>query len=246
MTLGIYSFGIYASINAFMGWSKLKPQEKIQAVIDLIDVAANIFNDLIKFGATAKLSSGQASLTELMDDSNIIQNSMDLQKVTEVAGKIGVKVDVELVDLSAPGLARAGQAAGQALAETEDLASAASRWMSVSKIAGVFAQGMTILALGAACVCTVFQIANDFATGQPVALKVLEILEMVANGVAFLVEVGAGIIGLIGAEVCSFIPVIGVVAAVVGIVIAIVTLFVYRNPPLAHKKNLLRNIARLF
>jgi len=133
--------------------------------------------------------------------------------------------------LAAPGLAEAGKVAGEALVKTEALAETATKWMSFSKVAGAFAQGMTVLAMGAACVCTGFQIANDFSTGQPVAVKVLDIMEMVANGVAFLAEAGAGLAALAGIEVCSVIPIIGIVAAIVGIAIAIVSIFIKRTPP---------------
>lgn len=231
MTVAIYGFGIYASIHAFMAWGNLKPHEKVQAVIDMVDVTANIFNDITKFTAASKLSTAQTSITEVMQAGTEIQNAVEVERATQIAGRIGVKIDVQLMDLSAPALGRAGEVAGEALVRAGSLEQTATKWLRLSKVTNVFASGMTILALGAACVCTGFQIANDFSTGQPVAIKVLDIIEMAANGVAFLVETGAGIAALAGAEVCSVIPVIGIVAAVVGIVVALVAIFIHRKQP---------------
>lgn len=231
MTVALYGFGIYASIKAFMDWSNLKPQEKAQAVIDIVDVTANIFNDIVKFSAASKLATAQTSIAELMQAGTEIQDAVGLERATQIAGRIGVKVDVELADLGAPALGRAGEVAGEALMQAGSLEETAGKWLTFSKVAGAFATGMTILAIGAACVCTGFQIANDFSTGQPVAIKVLDIIEAVANGVSFLIEGGLGIAALASAEVCSVVPVIGAVVAVVGIVVAIVTMFIHRKPP---------------
>lgn len=246
MTMAVYSFGIFSSIKSFMDWKELEPQEKVQAVVDMVDVSASIFNDIVKFNAAKKLATAEASITEIMEASGEIQSAVDLERATEIANKIGVRVDVELADLSSPALARGGAVAGEALTEAGELAETASKWTSFAKVSAAFAEGMTIIALGAACVCTGFQIASDFSSGQPVAIKVLDILEMVSNGVAFLVELGSGAAALLGAEVCSAIPVIGVVAVVVGIVIAVVSMFIHRNPPPTEEEKFVTDHAVVF
>ncbi|WP_127534454.1 hypothetical protein [Paenibacillus kobensis] len=240
MTVAIYGFGIYSSIQTFMGWKDLTSENKTKAVIDLVDLSANIFSDISKFTAASKLAKAESAAAELMQAGADIQNAMEVQRMSRVAGQIGIKVDAGLIEVAAPELAQAGQAAGEAMAKAESLEAAASSWSTVSKVASVFARGMTILALGAACVCTGFQIASDFSQGQPVAVKVLDILEIVATGIAFLVEAGLGLAAMAGVTVCSAIPVIGVVAAVVGIAIAIVSLFVHRNPPPTPEENFVK------
>jgi hypothetical protein len=231
MTIGFYMFATYASINNFLGWSKLKPQEKVQAVINIVDVTANIFNDSVKFAAASKLANAQAATVEVMQANGVIRDAIDLQRVTTIADRLSLARNVQLATLPAPALGQGGAAVGRQLVEAESLEKTADRWARFSKVTDAFAIGMTILALGAACVCTGFQIAKDFSTGQPVAIKALDIIQQVANGVAFLVESGAGVVGLLGVEVCSVIPVIGVVAAVVGVVVTVVSMFIHKKQP---------------
>lgn len=85
--------------------------------------------------------------------------------------------------------------------------------------------------MAAAIVVTGFQISDDFKTNQPLPVKALDILQEVANGVAFTIESAAGIAALAGAEVAAAVPIVGVVVAVIGIGIAIALLFIQRNPP---------------
>ena len=231
MTVAFYGFSIMSTIMAFMDWGELKPEEKVQAVVDTVAVAVSIFSDVSKFAAASKLSTAQTSITEVMQAGDEITNAVKLESATRIAGRLGVKLDVQLARLGAPALGRAGQVAGEGLARAGSLAETAGKWLRFSRIAGAFATGMTILALGAACVSIGFEIANDLSTGQSVAMICLDIIEEVATGVAFLVEAGAGIAALAGATVCSVIPVIGIVAAVVGIVAAIVTLCIHRKQP---------------
>ncbi|WP_066498719.1 hypothetical protein [Abyssisolibacter fermentans] len=246
LAIGVYGYSIFASVQAFMNWNELKPQEKVQAVIDTLDVCVSIFNDMVKFKAAKTLTSAEKSIEELMKASGEIKDAVSLERATEIANKIGVKLDEGFADVSSPALARGGKAAGEALAEAEELAGTASRWTKFAKVTELFARGMTVVALGAACVVTGFQIAEDFSSGQPTAILVLDILQIVADSIAFLVEAGAGLLALLSVEVCSVIPVIGIVAAVAGIVIAIVALFVHRNPPPSPEEEFIDKYSKSF
>lgn len=143
----------------------------------------------------------------------------------------GIAVLTGLESSESASLLRAGQVAAEGVSEAGDIASASSKWAKLAAVTEGVARVVTILALAAACVVTGFQTAQDFASDQPVSIKVLDITEIVANGVAFLAEAGAGIAALAGIEVASCVPVIGVVAAFVGIAVAIALLFIHRKPP---------------
>ncbi len=231
LSIAVYGFGIWQSIQALLGWGQLKPAEQVQTVTQILDVTINIFNDVVTYTAAQKLATATSSLEDLMEATGQIQTELDFTRLTEAADKIAVQVDIELDDLAAPALARAGEVAGVALTNAEGLAAAASRWTKFAQVTEVMARGITIIAMGAACVATGFQIAADFASGQPTAIKVFDILGEVANGVAFLVEGGIGIAALVGIEVLSAIPIVGVVAAIVGILVAFIEMFIHRKPP---------------
>jgi hypothetical protein len=190
-----------------------------------------MFNDFSKYMAAKTLTKAEASLDDLTAAVSNLGNFAEGNSVMRLADGTVSVVFGDFAAVDAPALARAGQVASEAMVKATNLTNAAAKWASISKVTIVVAKGFTLLAMAAACVCTGIQIANDFTTGQSTVLKVFDILEGVANGVAFLVEAGVGIAALCGAEVCSVIPVIGVVAAVVGVIIAIVTLFIHRKQP---------------
>ena len=231
MSIGVYTYGIYQTVRAYLNWKDLDTPERVAVVTNTLQIAANIFNDLVQFRAAQTLTTATASLNDVMQAAGAIQDAMDLQRLTTACDKIGVQVDVALGDLGAPGLAGGGAAAGGALAAAEDAADVAARWMNVAKVTELVARGLTIVALAAGCVATGFQIASDFDSDQPAVIKAFDILSEISNGVAFIVEGVVGIAALVGAEVCSAIPIIGTVAAVIGIIIAFVSMFIHRKPP---------------
>ncbi|MCR5460886.1 MAG: hypothetical protein K6F51_13465 [Acetatifactor sp.] len=231
MTIALYGLGAYLSIKTLFKWDTLEKQEKIAAVAGTVDIVANIFNDVSKWMAVDKVASAESTMENLIKADQSINEALRGGEIIESAEKAVVELDEEMAGVKIPGLSKAGEVAGAAVAEAEGGVEAVSSvWTKISRVSDMFAKGMTIIAMGAACVCTAFEVAKDFATGQPTALKVFDILETVANGIAFLAEAGAGIAGLLGIEVCSVVPVIGVVAAVAGIVFAFVTLFIHRKP----------------
>ena len=231
MTLALYGLGAYLSIKTLFKWDTLETQEKVAAVAGTVDIVANVFNDVSKWMAVDKVASAESTVGELIEADQAITESLRGGETIEAVGKAVVEIDEEMASVKVPGLSKAGEVAGAAVAEAEGGVEAVSTvWTKISRVSDLFAKGMTIIAMGAACVCTAFEVAKDFETGQPTALKVFDILETVANGIAFLAEAGAGIAGLLGVEVCSVVPVIGVVAAVAGIVFAFVTMFIHRKP----------------
>lgn len=237
MTMGVYGFGAYMTLNMFMGWNQLKPEQKTLAVIEVVNLTANIVNDFTSWKAASKLASAEATADELMVAVVEISERFNATRITVTAERTLIKFGGEILEVESPELAQAGIAASKALMKAQSLEQASNTWASIAKVAGPVAQGMTILALGAVCVCTGFQIVNDFATGQPVAIKVLDIIEMVSNSVAFLAEGGIGIAMLVTDSVCCILPVIGVVAAVVGLVVVLISMFVHRNPPPSPAEN---------
>jgi len=231
LSLGVYGFGIFQSIETFMDWEDLNPSQRTAAVTGVLQITVSMFNDVAKFQAARTLASAEASMDEVMAAAGEIQDAARLNRLTVAADRIGIELDIELGDLAAPGIAAGGGAAGAALTNAENLVETATRWTKVANITEIAAHGMTVVALAAGCVATGFQIQNDFDTGQPPVIKAFDILEEISGGVAFMVEGVVTIAAIVGVEVLSAIPVVGEVAAVIGVIIAFVMLFIHRNPP---------------
>lgn len=231
MGIGLYGYAIYSTTRTFMQWDVLKPEQKVQAVISVFDLTASMFNDYATYRAMKTLTKLDSSTNALLEAVDQITLASEEVTTIEVADGVTVMLDADMAVVNSPALARAGALASGAVQLSGDLNESASMWADIAKLSGGFAKGMSILMLGASCVVTGFQIANDFDTNQPTAVKVFDILEEVALGVAFLAEAGAGIAAMLAVEVCAIIPVIGTVALVVGVIVCFVLLFIHRKPP---------------
>ncbi len=232
LTLAMYGYAIQSTIQGFMNWNELKLQEKTQLIINTVETVVSMCKDITVYKASQSVAKFGTSFDELMEASRIINQAQEGESIVLKGNRI-VKVimGIEMDELAAPFLAQGGRVSAAEVQMLGKLDAASMTWINLAKVGTVFARGMTILALGAACVVTGFQIANDFETGQSATIKTLDILQEIASGIAFLAEAGAGIAALIGIEVCSAIPVIGVVAAVIGIALAVALMFIHRNPP---------------
>ncbi|PZF72648.1 hypothetical protein [Taibaiella soli] len=245
LTMAVYGFAIVESIQSFLKWEALTPEQKTLSITTVLDTSFSMFSDLASYRAAQLISKADAEISEVVEAIRILDGAQSEVKYMSFANRVA-SYDPAVAGMESPALSRGGIAAGEAVAEAEDIAAASVRWTKISKVASGFARGMTIIALGAACVVSGFEVAKDFASGQPVSIKVLDILSVVANGVAFLAEAGAGIAALAGIEVCSAIPVVGVVAAVVGIGVAIALIFIHRTPPPTPEEDFVENHCKSF
>ncbi|XP_062503205.1 uncharacterized protein LOC134180135 [Corticium candelabrum] len=138
--------------------------------------------------------------------------------------------EMDLGDLSHPGTGAAGAVAA------EDV-QAVRIWENFS-VAGKVARLTNVVAMGAAVVSMGFQVSEDFKTNQPIAIKVLDIINVVAAGIGFAAETIA-LAGELGAIALSefiagaVIPIVGAVVAIVGVIVSIVLMFLHKKskPP---------------
>lgn len=242
LTMGIYGFSIYQSILSLMKWDELKPEEKTQVITNIVDTSTSMFKDFANYKAAQAIASSETKIPDIINSAQLLEDVKSQVSTVEVTEKIIPKIAPELEELSSPVLAHVGEITSAAIQTEEGLAECSSKWIKISNISEGIAEGISLIALGAACVCTGFEIANDFSEGQPTSIKVLDILGEVANGIAFI----AAAVALMSAEVLSCVPVIGVVAAVVGIGISIAEMFIHKSPPPTPEETLIDEHSKPF
>lgn len=229
LTIGLYIYSTWKTIETLLDWKDLSPANRVQTITSVFDVVASMFNDLSKFIAAKTLATAGVEMQKVIDASAIMMDNFAAFEPVVPADEIAYEV-FDLKGLDAPALVRAGQAAGVAIQDAEDVAKWALRWANISRVSEVVAAGMSILAVGAACVAGGFQIANDFATGQPASIIVMDILGEISNGVAFIAAAIEGVATLLEATL-SVIPVVGIVAALVGVLLSFIAMFIHRKQP---------------
>jgi len=230
VSFAVFGVATFALVDAALNWDEMSAAEKTQAIVDaaasiavLFDKYAQYKNALILTDANAGSEKIKAAI-ELTQTNQEMSTTVTLDRVVEGNPRLAEGLE----DAMLSNVGRNGASAISAAGNVED---GTAMWTKVANISGKFAEFMGVLAIGVACWATGMQIADDFASGQPLAVKALDILEEAANATCFVIGAGVGIAGLLSVEVASFIPVIGAVVAIVGIIISIISLFVHRNPP---------------
>lgn len=226
LTMGVYAFGASQVISAFFNWDKMSVPEKISLVATTLNITSSVFKDISAWRYAKVLSSSESKMSEIIEAINYVERGIEDVGVLHFTDEI-----VEGLDMDFPSLLRGGRTIAEGITEAESLAASVAKWEKIAAVGEVVSRSFGIIALGAAAVVTGFAIANDFATGQPASIIALDIISEISTAVSFIVEVGSGIAALLGVEVLAAIPVIGVIAAVVGILVSFIMLFIHRNPP---------------
>ncbi|WP_400259612.1 hypothetical protein [Candidatus Methanomassiliicoccus intestinalis] len=145
-------------------------------------------------------------------------------------------------------IVRLGNQLGRELvAEERGFVKIAARWAKIVKFASMAAKVVSVLAMGAALGFSIYQTVLDFNNNQPTSIKVLEIIDVVATGLGFLVEIGTGIAGLLGsAIVSSALSVAGMVLMAIGIIVVLVLAFIPRKQEPTPAENFVDNHALKF
>lgn len=229
VSFAVFGVATFALVDAALNWDEMSPVEKTQAIVDVAASIAVMFDKYAKYQNALILTRTKAA--------NRWQAAFDLDgeyewiEMSDVLDNVVVNSPAGTGELDEAMLSTVGENGAKAISAGGGIEEGTAMWTKVANVSSKFAEFMGILALGVACWATGTQIADDFKSGQPPAVKALDILEEAANATCFVIAAGAGIAGLLSIEVASTIPIIGAVVAIVGIIISIILLFVHRNPP---------------
>lgn len=219
--MAFYSIGIMAVILGFKQWSELTPLEKTELIGDTVGIGITALNDISAWRscsvfkqAFGDLQGADSAITAACTESDFTKAFAGSENIETALSKLGVEM-------------------GTVTTEESNIMASASKWMSVCRITSTAAKVASVFMMAAALGFQIYETIKDFENGQPVPIEVADIIQDVSCGVCFLAEAGSGILGLCGIEVCSGIPVVGVIFAVVGIITAIVMLFFPHKQPLS-------------
>ena len=218
-TIAFYGLALFEVYTEIKNFSQMSTEQKTAFIIDMGGIACIAFNDVAQMRQAAVLANAQTSITARLEAEEALasarQFSSDLSMLEGSADQI-------IADASANVAART--------TEEASVEAACARWGKITKVSGAIAKAAGILVMAGATVVLGFQTARDFAEGQPVAIKVLDIIDVVSCGIGFLATAGTELAGLFVESVCAAIPIVGWIAAVVGIFVSIVMIFIHRNP----------------
>lgn len=216
---------IYSLIILGKNWSTFRTDQKVAIIMQgsavLSDVIAKVpkawnglkeafnFDDMFDFEGVFEEEDLQQLWGHYLDDTAVEYNP-----------------DLDLAELDRPAVGAAGAVAA-------DDVQATRLWADFS-IAEKAARLTNVLAMGAAVVSMGFQVNEDFKNDAPTAVKVLDIINIVAAGIGFGAEALAlagelGLITLSEFVAGAVIPVVGAVVAIVGVIITLVLLFEHKS-----------------
>mmetsp|Transcript_64050 Transcript_64050/g.73512 ORF Transcript_64050/g.73512 Transcript_64050/m.73512 type:complete len:300 (-) Transcript_64050:46-945(-) len=220
MSLATLGYAFYNIIEGFLNWKNLPWQQKLELITNFVQSLGEVVNTIFKIINVFR--DPKATRPELTDAikkyDDAIQSPETVESVGDFAKEQAPDIDPTLNEVDEPGLGRTGQIA------SED-ATTVSRFDKLMNWTEKICRGLNVLALAAACVGLGFQIKDDFATGQPPVVKACDIIQMV------------GLVIQIGVELAGFfvesaaLPVIGIVVALIGVVMMIISMIFHKKPP---------------
>ena len=219
-----YAMALFSIIAVFSNLDKMDIKSWTLFALNIAGVVTMAFNNITSFKYLKILSDISSDMPHIAEA---------IQQIARTAKGI----DVVLIGVKNSGgstvnyLGRIARSTGLALENPalRDVARLA-RWAKIAKVAEVAALGLNLLILGACLAFSIWQTVVDFRNGESTELLVLETIEIVTLGVAFIVDAGIGIAAIMSATICSAIPIIGVALMIVGVIIAIVLFFLPRKP----------------
>ncbi|KAF5592228.1 hypothetical protein FPANT_5455 [Fusarium pseudoanthophilum] len=235
MTLTVSAYSIFQSFHYLMDWKHLSPASHAQAVLSVVSSTAQIWAGLRDIkgiipklrGANVETLAGKAVFIELSQ--NIGAHGPPVAAIAqEDDGDLGIKYlfpehDYEAVD---PDNGDTNEKFGRTASNVESADKIRARFGLVEKTSAVINVALNI----STCICIGFQIKNDFERNSPVGIKVLDILNEVANSAQ--VVTGALETWMMVASVESaVIPTVGIVVAVLCVIINIIEGCVHHDPP---------------
>lgn len=217
--MGFYIAGVTALFFGFKDWSKLTPMERTELITDTVGLGIMAIDDVLSWRACGvfknvygDLKNADSILTVMIDEKDFTKILSGSEDIDAALSKLGVDM-------------------GELTTEEGDIMAAASKWMNISRIASTVAKVASTLLMAAALGFQIYETVKDFNEGQPASIEAMDIIQDISCGMCFLADAGMGIAALCGAQVCSAIPVVGVIFAVVGLIAAVVMLFLKRKQP---------------
>lgn len=208
-TMVFYALGIAAIGLGFNMLDKMTPVEKAEFAVAVSDIAIKAVNDVSVFAAMKIFQKGFGDLTEA---ENTILKSISKGDFIEAMAK-GKNVSEVLTHLGVTGVA--------------DASKASKFWLRFARVSTGIAKGFMLLTVAVSIGVTSYQLYEDIIHGENPGIIALDSLMILADGIFAVTEV----ISCLASSVCAAIPIVGIVAAAVGIVLAFVSIFIKRKPP---------------
>jgi hypothetical protein len=215
LAVAFYGFGAMAIFMGFSNWSSLDPAEKADVIANTVSISVSGFKDVATWKACRAFTS---DYEELLVADDQIWSAIKKDDFAEAMAS-GRKPSEILADV--------GKDISQLSTKGGDIVASASKWQSFLNIADKISKGFSILTMAVGVGLQAYEVYEDFRQGQPPAVKALDIIGVISGGIALIAE---GAVILVSG-VCAAVPIIGVVACAVGIIVAFVELFIDRKEP---------------
>ncbi len=254
-----YATGMMLAFMAFSNWKRLNDAQKTSVVTGAISMIAGIFSEIaggVSGSRTAQAVEAWNKVDEAMNleiadeeaagffesfERSSEESGSFLVLEEEVSSEEELFGEFEIVENRF--LSRGGLAAAGAIEEATTLEASAAKWAKLSLVLGKVARAFNVLAMGAAVGASIYQVVQDFAENGPVQDKVLDILQVIAGAIATVMESITTIAEIFASEIADAIPVIGIVAVIIGIILQIIQLILGHSPPPTPEQEFVRDHA---
>lgn len=220
---GIYALamigGLFAAVMSFMNWDKLKPEEKATVVFTMVQITARIVKNVP--GIVTKIGEKIGEKWSANQIGKVYRGCAEGAPKQMLASEESLLLSEEET-VSSYGAINMGRLANT---ETKTLELEGSAWVQTfEKTVGKLCEGLAAVAAVWFAFDSMNQLAEDIASGASARTIALDAVIMAANiGVAV-----CAVVGLFAAA--TFIPVVGAIFAIIGIIATLIELFLPPEP----------------
>lgn len=223
VSIVMYAMSVASLSTVFMDWKAATPVEKAEALLTCIQGVANISVSATKIADIRLLLSNASPEQKIYAATRLRYGGTDLDVLKSMGSANNCDIDVLMENAGKRYYAEV---------KNPDHASAKAKFATkFFRIAEIAVRVLNILIMGFMTVVSALQIDKDVKENGYTTSAYLSIVSTSMMCISFICEGASLVLDLIGAS-CSFVPIVGAVAAFVGLVFSITasSLQVQKNP----------------
>ncbi len=226
-------------ISVLVKKGALTAAEWVSFTVGIIKDSINVFCSVTTFIALRAALNLKSLLPETLKAISTLENVFKEVDVIVASAKNAGGVNKFIMSI--------GKGIGEECAqEAGKMISFISRCSKILKIAKIALKAFAVLTLIACIAVSILEIVKGFGSGEYAVVLAFEIMEVVTTALCLVCESISLIAAMASVTVCSAIPVIGVVFAIIGAIIMIVLMFLPRKRQATESELFVDNISKKF
>ncbi|AXN34598.1 hypothetical protein [Vibrio coralliilyticus] len=213
-------YSVVRIVGCFLDFDRLTEIQKAELISGTVVLSGRLFSEGAVWLSAKRIASLDSKLNDILEAGVVINNELqaaELNRIIDVFAVESGRVEI-------PGALIGAEYISETYRSVEKTAASLENWQKAARISEGAVKAFSIAALSFGCFMSGMACRNDFMNGQPVVVKVFDIMQTCTDALSTMIEF---------ASIFVEIPAVGAVVAIAGIVIALINIFLPRKHPLS-------------